>query len=57
MPRYEFRWSAFGTCEVNADDEDAASELVADGLFHIDDIEWHQGTTDGVDIHFERVID
>ena len=56
MPRYEFRWSAYGTCEVDAADEDAAAELALDGCFHIDDIEWHQGSVDGADVHFERVV-
>lgn len=57
MPRYEFAWSAFGTCEVDADTEDEASDLVADALFAIDDPIFHQVSTDGTDVNFERVVD
>lgn len=56
MPRYEFRWSAFGTCEVDADDQDEASDLIADALFAIDDAIFHQVSTDGTDVHFEREV-
>lgn len=50
MPKYRVQWTAFGSADVTADDPQTAMEMVTDGLFDIDPIDWDRADVDGTDL-------
>lgn len=48
---YEIAWNAFGIAVVEADSEKEAQDMVLDGCFDFDNIEFERNDVDGVDVN------